>query len=123
MPSGAGVGNVGIGDYYWDQVKANRHPTASSRRYKTNILAATDTDFSDISNVRIVTFNNKNGSDAGRQIGVIAEELYKVFPYAVCLNDAGEPDGVEYGKLSLLAIEAIQKLEKRVKKLEERRLI
>ena len=123
VPSGAGVGNVGIGDYYWDQVKANRHPTASSRRYKTNILAATDTDFSDISNVRIVTFNNKNGSDAGRQIGVIAEELYKVFPYAVCLNDAGEPDGVEYGKLSLLAIEAIQKLEKRVKKLEERRFI
>jgi hypothetical protein len=123
VPSGAGVGNVGIGDYYWDQVKANRHPTASSRRYKKNILAATETDFSDISKVRIVTFNNKTGSDAGRQIGVIAEELYKVFPYAVCLNDAGEPDGVEYGKLSLLAIEAIQKLEKRVKNLEERRLI
>lgn len=123
VPSGAGIGNVGIGDYYWDQVKANRHPTASSIRYKKNILAATETDFSDISNVRIVTFNNKNGSDAGRQMGVIAEELYKVFPYAVCLNDAGEPDGVEYGKLSLLAIEAIQKLEKRVKKLEERRLI
>lgn len=123
VPSGAGIGNVGIGDYYWDQVKANRHPTASSIRYKKNILAATETDFSDISNVRIVTFNNKNGSDAGRQMGVIAEELYKVFPYAVCLNDAGEPDGVEYGKLSLLAIEAIQKLEKRVKKLEERRLM
>lgn len=123
VPSGAGIGNVGIGDYYWDQVKANRHPTASSIRYKKNILAATETDFSDISNVRIVTFNNKNGSDAGRQMGVIAEELYKVFPYAVCLNDAGEPDGVEYGKLSLLAIEAIQKLEKRVKKLEERRFI
>lgn len=123
IPSGSGVGNVGIGDYYWDQVKANRHPTASSRRYKKNILAATETDFSDISNVRIVTFNNKNGSDAGRQMGVIAEELYKVFPYAVCLNDAGEPDGVEYGKLSLLAIEAIQKLERRVKKLEERRTI
>ncbi len=123
VPSGPGVGNVGIGDYYWDQVKANRHPTASSRRYKKNIIAATETDFSDISKVNIVTFNNINGSDAGRQIGVIAEELYKVFPYAVCLNDAGEPDGVEYGKLSLLAIEAIQKLEKRVKKLEERRLI
>ena len=123
VPSGPGVGNVGIGDYYWDQVKANRHPTASSRRYKKNIIAATETDFSDISKVNIVTFNNINGSDAGRQIGVIAEELYKVFPYAVCLNDAGEPDGVEYGKLSLLAIEAIQKLERRVKKLEERRFI
>ena len=58
-----------------------------------------------------------------RQIGVIAEELYKVFPYAVTLDDNGIPDGVEYGKLSLLAIEAIKKLEKRVKKLEERRLI
>lgn len=123
VPSGPGVGNVGIGNYYWDQVKANRHPTASSRRYKKNIIAATETDFSDISKVNIVTFNNINGSDAGRQIGVIAEELYKVFPYAVCLNDAGEPDGVEYGKLSLLAIEAIQKLERRVKKLEERRTI
>ena len=119
IPNGPGVGNIGIGNYYWDQVKANRHPTASSRRYKKNIIAATETDFSDISKVNIVTFNNINGSDTGRQIGVIAEELYKVFPYAVCLNDAGEPDGVEYGKLSLLAIEAIQKLERRVAVLEK----
>ena len=58
-----------------------------------------------------------------RQIGVIAEELYKGFPYAVTLDDNGIPDGVEYGKLSLLAIEAIQKLERRMKKLEERRTI
>ena len=122
VPTSAGVGNIGVGDYYWDQVKANRFAQASSERYKKNILNAADSDFSDIAEIRIVTYENKNGK-SGRQIGVIAEELYKVFPYAVCLNDAGEPDGVEYGKLSLLAIEAIQKLEKRVKKLEERRFI
>ena len=119
VPTGAGVGNIGVGNYYWDQVKANRFAQASSERYKKNILNAADSDFSDIAEIRIVTYENKNGK-SGRQIGVIAEELYKVFPYAVCLNDAGEPDGVEYGKLSLLAIEAIQKLERRVKKLEER---
>ena len=122
VPTSAGVGNIGVGDYYWDQVKANRFAQASSERYKKNILNAADSDFSDIAEIRIVTYENKNGK-SGRQIGVIAEELYKVFPYAVCLNDAGEPDGVEYGKLSLLAIEAIQKLERRVKKLEERRFI
>lgn len=122
VPTGAGVGNIGVGNYYWDQVKANRFAQASSERYKKNILNAADSDFSDIAEIRIVTYENKNGK-SGRQIGVIAEELYKVFPYAVCLNDAGEPDGVEYGKLSLLAIEAIQKLERRVKKLEERRFI
>ena len=122
VPTGAGVGNIGVGNYYWDQVKANRFAQASSERYKKNILNAADSDFSDIAEIRIVTYENKNGK-SGRQIGVIAEELYKVFPYAVCLNDAGEPDGVEYGKLSLLAIEAIQKLERRVKKLEERRTI
>ena len=122
VPTGAGVGNIGVGDYYWDQVKANRFAQASSERYKKNILNAADSDFSDIAEIRIVTYENKNGK-SGRQIGVIAEELYKVFPYAVCLDDAGEPDGVEYGKLSLLAIEAIQKLERRVKKLEERRFI
>lgn len=122
IPNGSGVGNIGIGNYYWDQVKANRFAQASSERYKKNILNAADSDFSDIAEIRIVTYENKNGK-SGRQIGVIAEELYKVFPYAVCLNDAGEPDGVEYGKLSLLAIEAIQKLERRVKKLEERRTI
>lgn len=120
VPTSAGVGNIGVGDYYWDQVKANRFAQASSERYKKNILNAADSDFSDIAEIRIVTYENKNGK-SGRQIGVIAEELYKVFPYAVCLNDAGKPDGVEYGKLSLLAIEAIQKLERRVKKLEERR--
>ena len=118
VPTGAGVGNIGVGDYYWDQVKANRFAQASSERYKKNILNAADSDFSDIAEIRIVTYENKNGK-SGRQIGVIAEELYKVFPYAVCLNDAGEPDGVEYGKLSLLAIEAIQKLERRVAVLEK----
>lgn len=118
VPTGAGIGNIGVGDYYWDQVKANRFAQASSERYKKNILNAADSDFSDIAGIRIVTYENKNGK-SGRQIGVIAEELYKVFPYAVCLNDAGEPDGVEYGKLSLLAIEAIQKLERRVAVLEK----
>lgn len=122
VPTSAGVGNIGVGNYYWDQVKANRFAQASSERYKKNILNAADSDFSDIAEIRIVTYENKNGK-SGRQIGVIAEELYKVFPYAVTLDDNGIPDGVEYGKLSLLAIEAIQKLERRVKKLEERRFI
>ena len=118
IPNGSGVGNIGIGNYYWDQVKANRFAQASSERYKKNILNATDSDFSDIAEIRIVTYENKNGK-SGRQIGVIAEELYKVFPYAVTLDDNGIPDGVEYGKLSLLAIEKIQKLERRVAVLEK----
>lgn len=118
VPTGAGIGNIGVGDYYWDQVKANRFAQASSERYKKNILNAADSDFSDIAEIRIVTYENKNGK-SGRQIGVIAEELYKVFPYAVTLDDNGIPDGVEYGKLSLLAIEKIQKLERRVAVLEK----
>lgn len=118
VPTGAGVGNIGVGNYYWDQVKANRFAQASSERYKKNILNAADSDFSDIAEIRIVTYENKNGK-SGRQIGVIAEELYKVFPYAVTLDDNGIPDGVEYGKLSLLAIEKIQKLERRVAVLEK----
>lgn len=118
IPNGSGVGNIGIGNYYWDQVKANRFAQASSERYKKNILNAADSDFSDIAEIRIVTYENKNGKP-GRQIGVIAEELYKVFPYAVTLDDNGIPDGVEYGKLSLLAIEKIQKLERRVAVLEK----
>lgn len=118
VPTSAGVGNIGVGDYYWDQVKANRFAQASSERYKKNILNAADSDFSDIAEIRIVTYENKNGK-SGRQIGVIAEELYKVFPYAVTLDDNGIPDGVEYGKLSLLAIEKIQKLERRVAVLEK----
>lgn len=118
VPTGAGVGNIGVGNYYWDQVKANRFAQASSERYKKNILNAADSDFSDIAEIRIVTYENKNGKP-GRQIGVIAEELYKVFPYAVTLDDNGIPDGVEYGKLSLLAIEKIQKLERRVAALEK----
>ena len=118
VPTGAGVGNIGVGNYYWDQVKANRFAQASSERYKKKILNAADSDFSDIAEIRIVTYENKNGK-SGRQIGVIAEELYKVFPYAVTLDDNGIPDGVEYGKLSLLAIEKIQKLERRVAVLEK----
>ena len=61
IPNGSGVGNIGIGNYYWDQVKANRFAQASSERYKKNILNAADSDFSDIAEIRIVTYENKNG--------------------------------------------------------------
>lgn len=45
-----------------------------------------------------------------RQIGVIAEELYELFPEFVALNKDGQPDKVNYAPMSALLVHAIQEL-------------
>lgn len=64
-----------------------------------------------------------------RDIGVIAEELAEVLPEAVSRDDAGKIVGVDYSRLTVLSVRAIQQLqseaaarEKRLKALEDRLL-
>lgn len=118
-----GYGNVGIDNYYWDQVKADKlyYVTScsktSARRYKKNIKNLTDAEAGNIDDIRIVTYQLKDNKSEKRQMGVIAEEIETVCPYVVNYID-GQPEAVDYSALSILAIKEIQKLRKRIAKLE-----
>lgn len=123
-----GTGNIGVGDYYWSQVKAtNLYYTktcekTSARRYKEDIELLSDAEAGNIDDIRLITYKLKNDSSGERQMGVIAEEVETVCPYVVGYVD-GQIEGVDYSMLSILAIKEIQKLRKRVKTLEERSII
>lgn len=119
-----GYGNIGAGSYYWDQVKADKLYYVSScsktsaRRYKKNIENLTDAEAGNIDDIRLITYQLKDDKSEKRQMGVIAEEIETVCPYVVSYLD-GQPEAVDYSALSILAIKEIQKLRKRVAKLEE----
>lgn len=120
IPDGAGVGNVGVGNYYWDQVKANNHPTASSLRYKKNVSNITDEEIGNIDDIRPVTYELKNKDDGKKYPGFIAEELADIAPLFVSFDDEGLPESIDYSRIVVMLVHEIKKLRKRVAALEEK---
>lgn len=97
---GKGANNVG-------------YVTTSDSRLKTNVRDYTDA-LDVVLNARPVIYNSISNPDGADNIGFIAQELAKVYPYAV----SGDPDSdvekepmsVEYGILTPLLTRAIQEL-------------
>jgi hypothetical protein len=56
-----------------------------------------------------VTYDRKDNS-AKNEAGLIAEEVYKILPNLVTLNKQGEPEGINYTKLTAYLIEAVKQL-------------
>lgn len=83
----------------------------SSERYKENINDLTD---SRILELQPRSFNYKVGDDQSRQTGLIAEEVYKIMPELVVLDQEGLPQTVKYHDLPVLLLNEIQKLRKEV---------
>ena len=61
-----------------------------------------------------------------RDVGLIAEEVYKLFPEFVSKDDTGEVTGINYGKLGTIFINVlkhmqieIEVLKQEIKKLKE----
>lgn len=85
--------------------------TSSDRRLKENI-AATCYGLDDLMKIQIKDYNFK-GTDAGARVtGVMAQDLFGIYPDAVKQGDNGEqvqnPWAVDYGKLTPLLIKAVQ---------------
>tara|TARA_R100000322_G_scaffold161838_1_gene124098 strand:- start:331 stop:1275 length:945 start_codon:yes stop_codon:yes gene_type:complete len=103
----------------------------SDERLKTNIVDVEDGLLEKLNSVRFVNFKWKADPKSPVQMGVIAQELEKIFPDLVVEDDDAVGTGetyksVSYGKLNLIAIKAIQEqqalietLEAKVKALEE----
>jgi len=91
----------------------------SSRRYKDNIEDMLD-DSNGIMKLRPVRFTYKADEAKSRQFGLIAEEVHDVMPYLVAFNKEGAPETVRYHELPALILNELQRLEKRVKYLEDK---
>ncbi len=91
----------------------------SSQRNKTNIVTMPDASW--IYNLRPVTFDwadAKRAAALGRTMGLIAEEVYSINPQLVKLDDDGQPEGINYGLLSVPILAELQKLRAEVEELK-----
>jgi hypothetical protein len=89
---------------------------SSSLRYKKNIE-----DINDISwlyNLRPVTYQYKTQTTGERQYGLIAEEVLKVNPGFVSLNEKGTPETVSYSNLITPLLKAVQDQKKTIESLK-----
>jgi hypothetical protein len=87
----------------------------SSRKYKDNIVPITES----IEEFNPVTFNYKEDKAKRAEFGLIAEEVFKIFPELVVLDDEGLPFSVQYHKLIPLLLKDIQRIRSRIEELEK----
>lgn len=91
--------------------------SASSIRYKKNVKDL----YFDIDNIyklRPVTFKWKK--DNSKDFGMIAEEVYKIFPNLVFTDKEGKPEGIHYEKVCIYLIEALKSQNERIRVLENK---
>lgn len=56
-----------------------------------------------------VTYDRKDGTTK-KEAGLIAEEVYKILPNLVTTDSSGNPQGINYTKLTAYLIEAVKEL-------------
>lgn len=87
----------------------------SSIAYKENVNPITNA-LDSILNLQGVTYDRKDGSTVN-EAGLIAEETAKVLPNVVTYKD-GNPEGINYTKLSAYLIEAVKTLTEEIAELK-----
>jgi len=89
----------------------------SSITYKENIRSL-DATTEAILSMDPVIYDRKDGSQKN-EVGLIAEEVYKIAPELVQLKD-GNPEGIKYTKLAVYLLHAIKDLKKDLDMLKKR---
>lgn len=134
-PSTTGYGYLGHSSYIWHSMYANNvykgttSLTTSDERYK-NFIDDIDIDFDKLKSIPKKTFTWKKGSfydgnkiylgTSAQKVKEIYPELVNIFNADVC-DDINSDDailGVDYEKLSVVALAAIDKLHERLETLE-----
>jgi hypothetical protein len=97
---------------------------SSSIRFKENIKPL-EPALSKVEELNPVTYNKIGSED--KEIGLIAEEVAELFPEVVTYNEKGQVQGVQYQRLSVILLKAMQEqnaviaaLTERVNKLENK---
>jgi hypothetical protein len=66
-----------------------------------------------------VTYDRKDNSRKN-EAGLIAEDVYKILPNLVTLNKDGNPEGINYTKLTAYLVEAVKDLKNELDSLKEK---
>lgn len=103
---GIGVSATGVSG----NITAISITETSSERLKENIVSITNA-LDSILKLNGVNFDWKDKtSGAGKQAGLIAEQVAPIIPEVVDYNSDGETTGIQYGKLVAYLIEAVKEL-------------
>ena len=70
--------------------------------------------------LRPVNFSYKEDPSRSMQYGLIAEETAEFMPEIVTYDAAGNPHTIRYHEMPAILLNELQKMEKRLKSLEER---
>jgi len=90
---------------------------SSSIKFKENITPL-EPSLEKVNQLEPVNYN-KVGVEV-KEIGLIAEQVATLFPEVVTYNNDGEPEGIQYQRLSVILLKAVQELTERVNKLENK---
>jgi hypothetical protein len=89
----------------------------SSIRFKENIQPL-EPALAKVEQLNPVTYTKITSQE--EEIGLIAEEVAELFPEVVTYNENGQPQGIQYQRLSVILLKAVQELTERVNKLENK---
>jgi len=89
----------------------------SALRYKENIAPVTAA-LEKVDQLKPVSYNKKGS--VTKEIGLIAEDVFDVYPEFVLCDDNGEPVGIHYSRLTAVLIESVKELKTRIQELEKR---
>jgi hypothetical protein len=96
------------GNFAAGTITATAFTETSSITLKENINPI-DNALSSLLSLNGVTYDRKDGSRKN-EAGLIAEDVYKILPNIVSTNSAGDPEGINYTKLTAYLIEAVKEL-------------
>jgi hypothetical protein len=108
------TGGVGISG----QMTATTVSETSSIAFKQNVMPLTNA-LDAILQLVGVTYDRKDG-ETKNEVGLIAEEVYKVAPNLVTLDADGNPYGLYYTKITAYLIESIKSLKQELDELKGR---
>lgn len=91
--------------------------TASARRFKTEIAPLDITD-EQLAQLELVEFDWI--ADGSHDVGLIADDVAEVLPWAVFHDDNGLVLGIHYERLALALLPTVQRLVERVTELEQK---
>ena len=94
---------------------ADRLVELSSIRYKESIEPI-QSSLDNVLRLRPVTYNKIGKTET--ELGLIAEEVAEIYPEVVKYDQDGRPDGINYSRLSVVLLKAVQELTEKIKKLE-----
>ena len=90
----------------------------SALRYKKSVKSLKKQS-TNVYKLRPVHFEWKNNSKG--DIGLIAEEVQKIYPELVSIGIDGQAEGISYTKLTSVLIKTVQELSARIEKLEKKK--